>query len=346
MKIVKQIEESFQQKLPFVAYRKPKESLVSGLFQKNDEVFFTSDFSESGFVFAPFDAEKPKILIPKEQSEFIQETITISGEVISTIKNVNSDISEKKEHLKMIEKAIEAINQNKIKKVVLSRKEEIDVLDFNIVEVFKRLLLKYNNAMVYVWYHPAIGLWLGATPETFLKIDGKEFTTMSLAGTQTLKKDKKIVWKAKEIDEQQLVTDYIVDSLSNICDVISIADRETSIAGNLVHLKTKISGNIKDQNSKLIEKLHPTPAVCGMPLLASKEFIKENEIYKRTYYTGFLGELNIENKKSELFVNLRCMKVENNKAIIFIGGGITKDSIPEKEWEETIAKAQTMKSIL
>ncbi len=90
-----------------------------------------------------------------------------------------------------------------------------------------------------------------------------------------------------------------------------------------------ISGEISVENSTLIKKLHPTPAVCGLPLESSKEFILKNENYKRTYYTGFLGELNLtkENKNtSELFVNLRCMEIKNSSAFIFVGGGITKES--------------------
>ena len=95
---------------------------------------------------------------------------------------------------------------------------------------------------------------------------------------------------------------------------------------------------------------HPTPAVCGLPAKKAKNFILENENYNREFYSGFLGEINIpkstKNKKSHLFVNLRCMSLENNIARIYVGGGITKDSIPEKEWEETVSKSFTMKSVL
>jgi isochorismate synthase len=69
--------------------------------------------------------------------------------------------------------------------------------------------------------------------------------------------------------------------------------------------------------------------------------VLDNEAYKRSYYTGFLGELNIH-KNSNLFVNLRCMEIKRNNAEIYIGGGITKGSIPEKEWEETVAKSNIM----
>ena len=92
--------------------------------------------------------------------------------------------------------------------------------------------------------------------------------------------------------------------------------------------------------------MHPTPAVCGLPREVAKIFIQQNENYKRTFYTGFLGELNIANQKSLLFVNLRCMCIEGEIAEVYVGGGITKDSNAKKEWEETIAKSKTMKKVL
>ena len=142
----------------------------------------------------------------------------------------------------------------------------------------------------------------------------------------------------KEIDEQQIVTDYIVNNLKSSVDNLNIGEVETVKAGSLLHLKTKITGKLNTQNSKLITSiLHPTPAVCGMPLAISKQFILENENYKRSFYTGFLGEINLNNK-TELFVNLRCMEIQENKASIYIGGGITKDSNPEKEWEKPLQK--------
>lgn len=96
---------------------------------------------------------------------------------------------------------------------------------------------------------------------------------------------------------------------------------------------------------KLINALHPTPAVCGLPKAVAEAFILQNENYDRSYYSGYLGELNL-NERTSLFVNLRCVELENNLASIYVGGGITADSIPENEWEETVSKAEVMKKVL
>ena len=345
MKVFERIKLAYQQNLPFVVYRKSNKSTVSGFFQKTDELFYMGDFSNNGFVFAPFDNQHKGILIPENQSEFVQEKIVFNTE--SDVKTgFKTDFSSKENHIKLVEKGVEAIHQNQFNKVVLSRKEVVELDSFDLENTYKRLLQNYPNAFVYVWFHPKVGLWLGATPETLVKINNGQFETMSLAGTQPYKNSVVVNWNQKEIDEQQIVTDYIVSNLQSSVESLEIGKVETVKAGNLLHLKTKITGELKTQNSKLITSiLHPTPAVCGMPLETSKKFILENENYNRSFYTGFLGELNLDNK-SELYVNLRCMEIEENKASIYIGGGITKDSNPEKEWEETIAKAKVMKKVL
>src|SRR5690606_2571312 len=98
-------------------------------------------------------------------------------------------------------------------------------------------------------------------------------------------------------------------------------------------------------------------AVCGLPKEKAMHFIKENENYDREFYTGFLGELNyndeafdnqvfIKESYADLYVNLRCMKLNKDFATLFVGGGITKDSYPDKEWMETVHKTTTMLEIL
>ena len=95
----------------------------------------------------------------------------------------------------------------------------------------------------------------------------------------------------------------------------------------------------------LINSLHPTPAICGIPKSVATDFILKYEGYNRAYYSGYLGELNM-NDSTNLFVNLRCMQIENNMAAIYVGGGITNESIPENEWLETVSKSEIMKKVL
>jgi isochorismate synthase len=192
---------------------------------------------------------------------------------------------------------------------------------------------------------------MGATPERLLKANGSKFQTVALAGTQLFKNNKSVIWGNKEQVEQQFVTDYILETLKNVTSDIEISSPNTLKAGNLLHLKTDIKGSINDDASlkQLVLLLHPTPAVCGLQKKNAKEFIIENEGYHRSFYAGFLGEIN-KNLETDLFVNLRCMQIQSELDIIqahlYIGCGITKDSSPENEWQETVNKAMTMKKII
>ena len=346
------VKQQKAQNLPFVLYRKSNNIKLKGFFQNNDHLYFAENFEETGFVFAPFEGSQ-KILIPSSQSVKWEAIITSSKE------NDDSDFIDLEDELAkvhfvmLVQKGIDAIAKGDFNKVVLSRKEIIDLSNFDLVSIFEKLIQNYPTAFCYCWYHPKIGLWMGATPERLLKSNNRTLHTMSLAGTQKIQGEKDVVWEKKEMEEQQFVTDFILNNLKDLTSEVSVSSPYTAQAGTLAHIKTDIEGIINHNSSlkDVVSALHPTPAVCGLPKETAKEFIIDNEGYDREYYTGFLGELNKEgfNKgeiKSDLYVNLRCMQIKDNQAYLYMGCGITKDSIPEKEWKESVNKSVTMKKIL
>ena len=346
------------QNLPFVLFCKPDSDKVVGVFQKNDHIYFLETFEEKGFAFAPFDAEEVPY-IPLEHSDVYVETVHSKNYYFEPKTSNPNGVIGKDFFEEMVSKAVEAINDKQFLKVVLSRKEEVAVPDFDIQTTMRKMIYQYPNAFKYCFSHPKIGTWLGATPEQFLNTNGNALKTVALAGTQLATNSKNIIWQGKEEIEQQLVTDFIVDSLEDLVKEITISSPYSVKAGNLWHIKTDILARLKSKKSlkKIITALHPSSAVCGLPKQAAKEFILENESYNREYYSGFLGELNIDfvtfrTLQTDLFVNLRCMKIiiasksAMTKAQLFIGCGITKDSNPVDEYIETVNKSMTMKKIL
>ena len=229
----------------------------------------------------------------------------------------------------------------------------VDLIDYDLETVFKKLIYNYPSAFNYCFYHPKIGIWFGATPEQFLKLNQKSLQTVALAGTQVAGVSDKINWNEKEKVEQQLVTDFITSGLVGKVNKLYISSPYSVKAGNLRHIKTDITATIKSKKAigEIILALHPTAAVCGLPKEAAKAFILENEKYDREYYSGFLGELNIDlatfrTEQSDLFVNLRCMKIKGKVAELFVGCGITAASIPGDEFLETVNKSMTIKRVL
>ena len=360
------LEDHFKSNLPFVAYRKPSDFVVKGLFQKTNDLYVTHSYKENGFVFAPFDDSDKAVLMPLDHCEAHSSELENQTLKAQNLNCIEANAKQKENHLKLVQNGIDFIKSGHVQKVVLSRCETVDISEVTSISVFKKLLQNYPNAFVYCWFHPKVGLWLGATPETLLSVSGNRFKTMALAGTQPYKNTLDVIWHKKEQEEQQFVTDYIESQLKSSVSGLKITEPRTIKAGNLLHLQSNISGIFNSDLETVLRQLHPTPAVCGLPVNEAKTFILKNESYNREYYTGFLGELNLKettsrntNKRnvennayssvktvSHLFVNLRCMQLKNNQAYIYVGGGITKDSNPELEWQETVSKAETMKRVL
>ena len=343
----KKMELAMQSGLPFVVYRLPNTSIIKGFIQQTDTLFSTKNYNEEGFVFAPFDDAEKSIVFPLQHCSSFSCKSELIDEVYESEILFEIDENTKQQHVTLVEKGISFLNETGVKKVVLSRCQEVSVTKFEVFKTFTKLLTAYPNAMAYCWYHPKVGLWLGATPERLLSTEGITFQTMALAGTQSYNGTTEVEWGEKELIEQQYVTDYIKTNLKKVTDTLQIGNVGTIKAGSLLHLCTHIEGKLSENLSlkKLIDALHPTPAVCGLPKEFAKEFILKNEGYDRSFYTGFLGELSIENR-SNLFVNLRCMQVKDTICYIYVGGGITSASVPEKEWEETVAKSKVMLRVL
>jgi len=345
------IKKHKEQSLPFVLYSKPNSSAIIALLQQNDVLHTVSDFTEKGFVFASFD-EKQLILIPENESEIITSQLIDVEIDLNEINDFGFNNEAKKGFENLVAKGIQTIENEEFKKVVLSRSESVDLAEFDFVTTFQQLTQLYPTTFCYCFYHPKIGFWMGATPEQLLKANGSAFETTALAGTQKANSEAEILWQQKEKDEQQYVTDFIVKRLREVALSVNVTEPYSLKAGAIWHIKTDISGVLNDNSTleEVIKTLHPTPAVCGLPKKKARAFIIENENYDRTFYTGFLGELNSSfssiEVSSDLFVNLRSMQIKEDKVILYMGCGITKESVPEKEWEESVNKSMTMKRVL
>lgn len=332
-------------KMPFVAFRKPNEDVITVIVQQDNLLYDARDFKAKGFVFAPFDSSRKEVLFP---AHLIKKTTFSFQEPSKNYKSVfyGEDIISKEKYLSLLEKSIVFINNSKVEKIVISRKEPCSKSTENAAILFHKLVTSYANAFVYLWVHPKVGTWLGASPERLLEVDGDKLKTMSLAGTQPYLNTTEVNWKQKEITEQQLVTNFVIENLEPFVTNIKSSETYTVKAGSLLHLRTDIEAVLKTGTTlqKLIHHLHPTPAVCGVPKQDAKAFILKNEGYNRSFYTGFLGELNMD-ASTCLYVNLRCMEITKENTFVYVGGGITQDSVPEKEWQETVSKSKTMKRI-
>lgn len=321
-------------------YRKPGAEELIGIFQGDDSLIGDLDFQEKGFVLAPFDLRRGMVLI---RADSVIKS-HLSPEKPGPFKKVDLPEGGKREHLELVAKGLEEIKGGRLKKVVLSKKWELP-MSKEPVELLKNLLHRYPGAFCHLVHHPKLGMWCGATPESLVRIKDGKLRSMSLAGTLPYVEGGKPHWGAKELEEQNMVTEYIVERLGPFLKGLEFGPQESIRAGQLWHLCSQIKGTLlEDANvGELIKSLHPTPAVAGLPKQAAVDFILGNENYDRSFYTGFLGEINLEGPRDiSLFVNLRCMELKGDRAFVFAGGGITSASDPQKEWVEIQNKSRTV----
>lgn len=264
--------------------------------------------------------------------------ISITSETLTEDK---TDFKEetKEEYCNTLQQVIEVIKENNLPKIVYSRRKIFT--DFNIIDYkasFDNLCESYPNAFRYL-FNDGKNAWMGAFSEVLGKFNKAtyEFETMALAGTLPTSEE----WTEKEIEEQKPVTTYIQDILKNYSDQVFSSETYDHVSGNIKHLRTDFKTKIKpDDLDRLIQDLHPTPAVCGIPKDFCNENIRKYEKFPREFYAGYIK---VETEDSILyFVNLRCARLYKNAVHVFVGGGITAQSNPEKEWIETELKSEAI----
>jgi isochorismate synthase len=362
--IIEAIDVCLSKNLNFAAYRLPNrehsELVVQNTSEKIPVSRSDSYFDLKGFLVSPFsDSEQNPTFIIRPDIYAVDGLTSDQVKALEALETVpiQSDESHipdemsQDEYQEQIRCILSNIEEGYFEKVVLSRVINIegDYVPF-LSRIFSRLTANYPNAFVYI-FNAGPHLWVGATPEPLLNAQNGKMFTVSLAGTRPYNSSNENIgaWNSKERLEQEYVTRYISKVLSKFNLVnVDLEGPYTKKAGNLIHLRTDFSfrsAELKDCLGEFLRKLHPTPAVCGMPLNESQKLLHGLEKHNREYYAGFLGPVGLNDRLS-LFVNLRCMKVLQNTLALFVGGGITADSVPEDEWQETNIKAETLLAVI
>ncbi|ROI06452.1 hypothetical protein EGI16_00675 [Chryseobacterium sp. G0240] len=272
-----------------------------------------------------------------QASEQNLETDLIKTNLLKDENQLNAETQT--EYIQTLQEVISIIKENRLPKLVYSRRKIFrDFKAIDLKESFKNVCSSYPNAFRYL-FNDGENAWMGAFSEVLGRFDKAthEFETMALAGTLPVSEE----WSEKEIEEQKPVTTYIQDILKNYSEHLQQSETYDHISGNIKHLRTDFKTSIKPEDlDSLIQDLHPTPAVCGIPKDFCKENIQRYEKYPRELYAGYIK---VETEESiQYFVNLRCARLYKDAVHVFVGGGITAQSNPEKEWIETELKSEAI----
>lgn len=355
------VEKNF----PFAAYRKPGEINYEAIIQTSAyrEILPDEDIMAlQGFVFAPFEPNTgySSVLI---QPDFVFSTDNFSSDRLESLKKMapaklmvvspeNNYECSREEFIANVRELIKRIHAGEFQKAIMSRViRESKLSTFIETTLFLDLCRQYPQSFISLVNIPGIGRWIGASPELLLERNNGVINLVSLAGTQPFRDVpiSEVYWTDKEFQEQKIVTDYISNLLNDFnVSLYKTSGPETVKAGRVYHLKTlfslpemELNGHTRD----FIDRLHPTPAIWGQPKTSALEIIKTLEKHRRKYYAGYLGPVNMNNQVN-LYVNLRTMQVLEDALVLYVGNGITSDSDPAKEWDETCMKAETLLSVI
>ena len=350
---IEQIKQLIEDKRTFALFRLPWSDECQLVIQHQGEALSFSNIKalngQSGFVLCPFILTKEYPLLLIRPDEHISFKLPSYKEKYMTELPVTAS-RQREEYTSVFHKFIEPLREGEFQKLVLSRTSTHCVADneISLWDSFSEACQSYPRMMIYMCHTSHSGTWLGATPEILLDGFQPHWHTVALAGTMPLGNATQLTdWSNKNTEEQSLVSDYLRENLRNLEIQCTEKGPYIAQAGPLLHLRTDFYFALPDsvQIGDLLECLHPTPAVCGLPKEKALQFIPLNEGYTRGYYSGFIGMLNPKGETS-LYVNLRCMKVEEKQLTLFAGGGILPSSTEDTEWEETEQKMNTIRNIL
>lgn len=259
----------------------------------------------------------------------------------------------------------DALARRLLSKVVLSRCETLTLsAALPPTALFSRACRAYPHLFVSLVHTPLTGTWLVATPELLLSSVADRCHTVALAGTmpsRTAGVDP--VWSAKDRQEQAYVSDHVRSVIAPRSVLIDESEPHTVEAADLLHLRTDFSFRPRPGVSlaEILHALHPTPAVCGLPVAQARECILAHEPHPRRYYSGYLGPWQMAETPAttattastalsvpatSLFVSLRCMHIDHTSLHLYAGGGLLPQSCEQTEWDETENKLNTMKRLL
>ncbi len=256
---------------------------------------------------------------------------------------------DEKGHAEAVNEALSAIRSGPLTKVVLSRCLRVPFPRARLSDLFRAGLEQYPEAFVCLLNCPEFGTWLGASPERLLCVEKGYAEIDSIAGTMPrgIAPVSPELWGGKERNEQEQVTQGIVEALRSMgAGSISLSGTTVMNAGSIAHLHTRVRSVLGNLSvGKLLDRLHPTAAVCGRPTLDALRFIQDHEACSRGLYAGSWGPWQVDGTTS-LHVNIRCAEWRGNDAYLHVGGGITVGSDPRLEWQETEHKARTWSDLM
>jgi isochorismate synthase len=245
---------------------------------------------------------------------------------------------------KQVEAIREVIDQGDFHKIVAARRSTVTCdVPLRPQDVLTRLAERHIDCRRFAFaFHPET-CFVGATPERLVRLKGGEVHSEALAGSIPVSDAEGLLDSAKDALEHRLVVDDVVAALRPYCDTVEY-DETPSLRRlrDVAHMETPIRGVLRQDAHilDLVEALHPTSAVGGVPQRGAQDWIVAHEP-ARGWYSGPVGWFDVEGE-GDFAVALRCGLLTGKRAYLFAGAGVVGASEPALEYEETRWKMLTL----
>jgi len=255
-----------------------------------------------------------------------------------------------------IHQALGAFAQGDLHKVVLARRSQLSLQSPpDVFSLFKPLSDLQNDTTHFILQPDGGTAFIGCTPERLFSREARTLLTEALAGTRPRAADPEqddalatsLLQSQKERNEHALVVDHIFQTLQMHCKSLRSADEPAvKRLRNVQHLHTPFEAELNPTttDAELLAALHPTPAVCGLPVEAARDFIRQQERFGRGWYAGPIGW--VSDHAAEIHVAIRSALVSATHLWAYAGSGIVPGSDPIEEWAEVERKSQPFSTLL
>ena len=244
-----------------------------------------------------------------------------------------------------LEKGIDLVELGNLKKLVLAVRQLILLKEpLDPVPLLHNLRKFQRGSCRFLWKRSEDQSFFGASPERLLSFKKGIMQTDALAGTARRDEDGLDLLKSeKNLREHELVVSSIKDQLiNNGLKPFRLREPRLAKHGHLIHLHTPIKAYVKKLSAlKLIEVLHPTPAVAGLPRSRSMQWLRTLEPFDRGYYAAPVGWIDTEDN-AEFRVAIRCGYIKGNSLSLIAGAGLVKGSTIEGELQEVGLKLDVL----
>lgn len=251
---------------------------------------------------------------------------------------------------------VKDLKQSELKKVVLARELRLHFdEEVQAERVLVNLLDHQNDSFTFVLESNS-DCFIGASPERLVKKEGNSLYSACLAGSiargNTPEEDDRLgselLSDQKNLMEHQYVVEMIKEAMEETCDEVLLPEQPVLMKMKYIqHLYTPVIGKNREGTSilHLVNRLHPTPALGGLPKQAAIEKIREMEQLDRGLYAAPVGWMDYQGN-GEFAVAIRSGLIQGKEASLFAGCGVVADSNAESEYKETSIKFRPMLTAL